>query len=219
MSKKPRALDLFCGAGGAAMGLHQAGFDVLGIDIKPQKNYPFAFIQADALDPPVNLADFDFIWASPPCQLYCSLNSINKREYPDHIPDVRKMVQDSGKHYCIENVPNAPLINPIRLCGTSFGLSITAHGQEYELRRHRHFECSFFMLQPPCCHRHKTIGVFGGGSDKRGFRGTADLRREVMEMPWANRNEIAEAIPPAYGEFIGRAAIQAIKQQKESLNE
>jgi DNA (cytosine-5)-methyltransferase 1 len=207
-----RALDLFCGADGASMGLHRAGFDVTGIDIQPQKNYPFCFVQADALCPPFDLRSFDFIWASPPCQAYTVANNIHQHDHPELIEPVRAMLVKSLCFYAIENVPRAPLINPVTLCGLSFGLNV---------KRHRKFECNFFVLAPPCGdHRGDWVTVFGhtvlerspavGRTLKNGpiFRrkhlGT-DVGRTAMGIDWMNREELSEAIPPAYSEFIGRA--------------
>ena len=155
---RPRCLDLFCGAGGAAMGLHRAGFDVVGIDIKRQKRYPFPFIQGDALNPPVRLEDFDLIWASPPCQAHTSLRKMwNSRKHEDLVPQTRALLA-SHPFTAIENVVVAPLLNPVRLCGTSFGLGV----RDAELRRHRLFECSFFVMAPECLHGQRVAGVYGG---------------------------------------------------------
>jgi len=135
---RPRALDLFCGAGGAAMGLYRAGFDVVGVDIIPQPNYPFMFFQADALTFP--LGNADFIWASPPCQGFTAYkrrkNHVRPRE--NLIPAVRDRLR--GRTHAIENVPGAPLENPTMLCGSMFGLDV---------RRHRLFETNFPVNTPP----------------------------------------------------------------------
>lgn len=212
---KPRALDLFCGAGGATKGLQRAGFHVTGIDISKQPRYcGDLFIQADALHPPVSLKDFDFIWASPPCQAYTVANNIHRRKHPELIAPVREMLRASGQDYCIENVPGAPLINPITLCGLSFGLNV---------KRHRIFECSFFMLAPPCGnHRGNWVSIFGhtvlersaavartlknGPIFRRKHLGT-DVGRKAMGIEWMSREELSEAIPPAYSEYIGRGAL------------
>lgn len=214
-----RLLDLFCGAGGAAMGYSRAGFtEIVGIDITPQPRYPFTFIQGDALKPPVRLEDFDAIHASPPCQAYTVARNIRKREHPRLVEDVREMLADSGVMFVIENVYGAPLRFPMRLCGTSFGLGVKVLGIWYELRRHRFFETYPPLgMTPKCQHRLPVIGVYGHGEskamrDKRGFQiSQVGPRRAVMGMPWANRDEIAEAIPPAYTEFIGQRLIQAIQ--------
>jgi len=146
-----KALDLFCCDGGAAMGLHQAGFDeIVGIDIEPHPNYPFDFIQGDATNPPVDLKDFDFIWASPPCQAFTSAtNSTSKKhgrfcrhgaEYPNLIPQTRKLLQCANVPYVIENVPRAPIKKHLVLCGSMFDMATY---------RHRHFEISGFRAEQP----------------------------------------------------------------------
>lgn len=145
MGAKPLALDLFCKAGGATRGLQQAGFEVVGIDIEPQPRYVGDyFIQADALAPPVDLRAFDFIWASPPCQDYSSLKGFSGRERGKLIPAVRAALDASGSPYCIENVVGSELRDPIRLCGSSFGLGVWRH-RLFELRDH-------IVLVPPCNH-------------------------------------------------------------------
>src|SRR5512146_881208 len=121
----PRLLDLFCGAGGAAMGYHRACFEVVGVDINPQPHYPFEFHQADALTYPLD--GFDVIHASPPCQDYtiASLyHRMNGKTYPDLIEPTRKHLMRSSSVWVMENVPGAPLINPIMLCGSMFGLEV-----------------------------------------------------------------------------------------------
>ena len=152
--QKPRALDLFCCAGGATRGLQEAGFHVTGVDIKPQPRYVGdEFHQADALEFP--LEGFDFIWASPPCQAFTALRHMpNAKQYPNLIPETRARLVRSESHYAIENVEGAPLGESgylIMLCGTMFGLQ-TADGKA-ELRRHRLFETSFSIpLRPACQH-------------------------------------------------------------------
>lgn len=206
-----KALDLFCCAGGVAMGLHRAGFEVVGVDIKPQPNYPFAFVQADALKPPFRLEDFDFIWASPPCQAY-SMMSKNKgydADKPRLVEKTRTMLLASGKPYVIENVAGAPLRFPFVLCGASFGLGASG----FDLNRHRYFESNVGILAPPCRHRAgKTIGVYGNGTnswhrEKWGRNITIAEMREAMGIDWMTRGELTQAIPPAYSEFIGRAVL------------
>ncbi len=159
------ALDLFCKAGGAAKGLAEAGFDVVGMDIEPQPHYPYAFIQCDIISVK-SLRKFDFIWASPPCQRHSVMTKRWRAErvnsHPDLISPVRKLLIASGVPYCIENVVGAPLSNPVMLCGSMFGLQ-TKYGSQ--LRRHRLFECSFFVEQPECRHiGGSAIGVYGGGA-------------------------------------------------------
>lgn len=200
MDIRPKALDLFCGAGGAAMGLYRAGFDVVGIDHKPQPRYPFTFIQADALNPPVNLEDFDLIWASPPCQAFTTARVIYGHEHPDLLTPTRSMFTETGVPWCIENVPGAPMRPDYVLCGSQFG--------ERRLRRHRWFEVTWNAahLLPPCDHDDGNIvSVFGHGGHI--YHGVQEWR-EVMGIDWMKRDELAQAIPPAYSEYIGRAALQ-----------
>jgi DNA (cytosine-5)-methyltransferase 1 len=211
----PLALDLFCGAGGVAMGLHWAGFDVVGVDIKPQPRYPFTFKLGDALAPPVDLSDFDLIWASPPCQRYSTGAKKWGTSYshPDLIAQTRELLICSGKPYVIENIEQARawLRFPIMLCGQYFGLGVF---------RHRLFETSFQIAEPAHDKHngrvgdgkyHTVTGHAGGSSKRDGWKGgsTADWRI-AMGIDWMTGNEMAEAIPPAFAEFIGRAAMMAI---------
>lgn len=194
---------------------------MIGIDKKPQKNYPFPFIQADALQPPVDLADFDFIWASPPCQKYTAMKTMPKaRQHADLIPATRDMLEKSGRLFCIENVEGAPLRVDLLLCGTMFNLGY----ETSELRRHRIFELNFFIMRPGCQHiskpqngRPATVGVWGnaGGSSKRdGVKQFSTEERKIaMGIDWMTGAELSEAIPPAYSEFIGREAIKHITSQ------
>lgn len=205
---RPRALDLFCCAGGAAVGLHRAGFDVVGVDIDLQPRYPFAFIQADALRPPVRLQDFDFIWASPPCQAFTAYKRRpnHVRERLDLIPETRAMLEASGVPYVIENIPGAPLQNPVLLCGSMFGLDV---------RRHRLFELSFSVLSPICNHAAQTPR-FKQATNRVNLRSTVEVgvwriplavQRAAIGIEWMALEELSEAIPPAYSEYLGRAAL------------
>jgi DNA (cytosine-5)-methyltransferase 1 len=209
-----RAIDLFCGAGGASKGLQQAGFEVTGVDIRPQPRYPFRFIQADALTVP--LRGYDFIWASPPCQGYTGLRyAPGTRGAPLLIDKVRHRMPDV--RWCIENVEGAAwaLRDPIRLCGSMFDLC----AQGCRLQRHRLFECNFAVPQLTCRHdKRPVIGVYGGHARKRaksaGGRGTRDIWRgghktaaaEAFGIDWMTLTELSEAIPPAYAKFIAEAA-------------
>lgn len=180
----PRLLDLFCGAGGCSMGYHRAGFEVVGVDLHPQKRYPFEFHQADAIEFCREHAhEFDAIHASPPCQAYSALRHVTGREYVDLIPATRAALAASGKPYVIENVPGAPLGETgwlLLLCGTMFGL-VTPDGRA-EIRRHRLFECSWwFGLRPACQH--------GGAAQTmphmaaHGQPGLSIARRAAREAP------------------------------------
>jgi DNA (cytosine-5)-methyltransferase 1 len=215
---RSRLLDLFCGAGGCSVGYHRAGFDVVGVDIKPQPNYPFTFHRADAIQF-VNVygGSFDAIHASPPCQAYTTLRTLQGgKEYPDLVAPVREWLKGYGVPYVIENVVGAPLINPVQLCGSSFGLRI---------RRHRLFETNFPLMAPPCAHywqqdqiypalngddrkrggRSGIVGVYGNGGDKR-----ADLWPKEMGIDWMTRDELTQAIPPAMTEHIGHYLLNAV---------
>lgn len=231
---KPRLLDLFCGAGGAAMGYSRAGFEVVGVDHVAQPRYPFKFIQADALEylsaetwdgaGPSML--FDAVHASPPCQAYSVLRRANPdAEYEDLIGPTRELLKETGLPYVIENVPGSPTRHTIVLCGSMFGLG--SNGRQ--LRRHRNFELSFPMMSPPCVHEGEAVGVYGGGPTGRytfengakkdyynrrgGYQGTAAEKAEAMGIDWMNGREINQAIPPAYCELIGTQLMQHIERQ------
>lgn len=222
----PRLLDLFCGAGGAACGYVRAGFDVTGVDHKPQKNYlksgASAFIQADALEYCREHGhEFDAIHASPPCQAHTSLRSMwNSREHPELVGPTRSELLRLGLPFVMENVPGAPLLNASVLCGTMFDLGTG----DAELRRHRLFETSFVLSGiPDCKHyaRGRVCGVYGGhGRDRRRVSSvrdgtqqfSTDQRREAMGIDWMNGNELSQAIPPAYTEFIGLQLIEAVRR-------
>lgn len=213
MGRKLRALDLFCCAGGAGTGLYRAGFEVVGVDIMDQPNYPFEFHKADALTFPLD--GFDFIWASPPCQAYSITAKLHDNDHPELVEPVRARLKAAGVPYCIENVPGAPLLDPFVLCGTMFGLKVY---------RHRQFEASFFVLVPA---HHKHVGTTNSSRTYSRFSTGADMicvaghnfRRQdgmtAMGIDWhATRAEVAQAIPPAYSEFIGRAAIAHIEAER-----
>lgn len=219
MKQRPLALDLYCGAGGAACGLYRAGFGVVGVDIEPQPRYPFEFCRGDALSPPVDIAFFDLIWASPPCQAWTAMRTMhNAKKHVDLIAPTREMLRASGKLYVIENVAGAPLIDPVMLCGTMFGLGASGA----ELRRHRLFETNFPLQALACNHgaEEATIGVYGGHVRNRKrragshARGVADFTpadgRAAMGIDHMTLAELSEAIPPAYAEYIGLAARQAL---------
>ena len=217
---RPRFLDLFCGAGGAAMGYHRAGFDVVGVDIKHQPHYPFEFHQADALTYPLD--GFDAIHASPPCQKYSRAVLVKNRDkHPDLIAATRERL--TGRHHVIENVPFAPLIDAIRLCGSAFGLPI---------HRHRMFESDVFLFSNGCIHadpaypaiyppaRNRTnpirvLSVSAGYQERKQLGpGYMDMHRAAMGIEWMNRDELTQAIPPAYTEWIGHQLLAAITAER-----
>jgi len=230
---KPKALDLFCGAGGAGMGLHRAGFEVTGVDIVKQPRYPFAFVQADALAPPVRLEDFDLIWASPPCQHYswASGKARNRgKVYPDLIQPTQDILRAWGGKYVIENVVPAGrrLREPFTLCGLTFGLGVV---------RHRVFETNFFVLEPlhvdcrgavtqqrampvygngiaswyygnPAWRGARALTVAGNGGDSLNFQ--VSEWRKAMGIDWMTKKELTQSIPPAYSQHIGEYAMMAL---------
>jgi DNA (cytosine-5)-methyltransferase 1 len=213
---RPRLLDLFCGAGGAAMGYHRAGFDVVGVDIAPQPRYPFKFIQGDALEYlaacPVSLM-YDVIHASPPCQSYSRMSACRPglaETYPDLLAATRELLDTKNLPYVIENVPGAPMRRDIVLCGCQFGLRSP---RGLGVRRERWFETSppLFVMLPPHDHREPALPVTGHSPGKEwrvrmadfGAAPGIDERRAAMDVEWMNREEASEAIPPAYTELIG----------------
>ena len=210
---KPLLLDLFCGAGGAAMGYHRAGFDVIGVDIAPQPHYPFDFIQADALTPPVRLGAFDAIHASPPCQGYTTMNNRHGSSIARSIEPTRALLAGSGLPWVLENVPGARsrMVNPVRLTGEQFGLGV---------HRPRLFEMNWLALTPsPAPRQDDPVAVYGRNDGRRLWTRAdgselhvADLEsaRCGMGMPWAEWDGIREAIPPAYTEFIGAQLLEQV---------
>jgi hypothetical protein len=201
---RPRLLDLFCGAGGAAMGYHRAGFEVVGVDIRPQPHYPFEFWQMDALD--FDASAFAAIHASPPCQLFSRAGKLRdaqggKSSSLDLLTPVRPLIQATGLPYVIENVTGAPL-EGVFLCGSSFGLGV---------RRHRIFESNLLLLGAPCQHQAqgRPVGVYHvpGDDIPKGGKTARDVpeAQEAMGIDWMPKwDELKEAIPPAYTEHIGR---------------
>jgi len=203
---KFRLLDLFCGAGGAGMGYHRAGFEVTGVDIAHMKDYPFTFIQGDALE---YLAahghEYDAIHASPPCQAFTAMQHIrkNSEKHPDLIEPTRAALKATGKPCVIENVEGAPMDNAITLCGSMFGLKII---------RHRLFESNIPMpLLMPCCNHADVYDPWHGKRDAVKFR-------EAMGIDWmrdagggGRKGTLSEAIPPAYTEWLGNQMMIALE--------
>ena len=197
-----RILDLFCGAGGAAMGYHLAFPDaeIVGVDINPQPNYPFTFVQADAMTYPLD--GFDFIHASPPCQRHSQMSQCRPGladKYPDLIAATRERLDANGAPYVIENVPGAPLIDPVELCGQMFGL---------RLYRHRLFECSFpvpLTMHPPHTIPASKAGHWKPGTimSVAGHVSPMSEARAAMGIDWMTRDELSESIPPAFTRYIG----------------
>jgi DNA (cytosine-5)-methyltransferase 1 len=216
-----RLLDLFCGAGGAGEGYRRAGFYVVGVDSTPHVYPAGEFLQADALDVLADrdfLAGFDVIHASPPCPRYSSITAAGSRDgHPDLVEPVRELLRAWGGAYVVENVPGAPLENPLQLCGSEFALSAGCRdGIRRQLRRHRLFESNVWLMGAGGCqHRGPVVGVYGecGGTPEqmlgitskrnRGYKGTRAEAREAMGIDWMGVADLSDAIPPAYTEHIG----------------
>jgi DNA (cytosine-5)-methyltransferase 1 len=212
-----RLLDLCSGSGGAAVGYALAGFDVLGVDIVDRPRYPFPFVRADALTFPLD--GFDVVHASPPCQGY-STQTARRDRHPRLIGEIRERLVAAGAPYVIENVEAArwAMIDPVRLCGSSFGL---------DLRRHRLFESNLDLTAPPCDHGWQTprfqsldrsmvlagrlasvVGVHGHIN----YTGEYELRCRAMGIEWMTNDELVEAIPPVYTEHLGRQIAALLRE-------
>jgi DNA (cytosine-5)-methyltransferase 1 len=206
------------------MGYHRAGFDVVGVDIKPQPHYPFEFHQWDALSfltPQFAHLDFDAIHASPPCQAYSDLQRRSRKQYPDLIGTVRAILKASRLPWVIENVPEAPLINPVVLCGTMF--------PTLQVIRHRAFESNVRLIAPEYHRRHPLVfthdkrkGHYGKLDQNRSFvqvtgggNATVANKQRAMNIDWMTGKEINEAIPPAYTEFIGQQLMAHLKAKSD----
>jgi DNA (cytosine-5)-methyltransferase 1 len=223
---KPRLLDLFCGAGGAARGYQDAGFYVVGVDLEPQPDYcGDEFHRADALSvlgAIVNdrrgpsLKNLNAIHASPPCQAYTTMSNRHGRSDVRLIAEVRALLIQTGLPYVIENVAGArrELVDPVRLCGRSLGLPI---------HRHRLFETNFPVLVPPCVRGDDAFGIYGKLDGRRLWTradgseyhaaATLEEAQAAMEMPWADWHGVKEAIPPRYAEHIGHQLVQHLRAQ------
>lgn len=219
-SDRPRLLDLFCGAGGAAVGYYRAGFEVVGVDINPQPDYPFRFLQLDAFELTAEnfVCVYDAVHASPPCQAFTAYRRKGHGVgdgYLNLIPETRKLLEQSGLPYVIENVEQARshLVEPVTLCGSSFGLDI---------RRHRLFETSWPLTPPMCDHAAQTAkGKRFPGATNREGRFTCEVgvwriplatQQAAMGVDWMTLEELSEAIPPAYTEFIGRQLFAHVRE-------
>ena len=204
-----RALDLFCGAGGASMGLHLAGLDVTGVDSKPQPNYPFEFRQGD-WESAALFSDFDFIWASPPCQSFTAYRRKGYGvgdDYPNLIGPVRKRLLEWGGPFVIENVLGSPLRKDLVLCGSMFGLDV---------RRHRVFELHGISTPMgadghPLCRHSLQEPRFPPATNRKNLRKTVEVgvwripletQQKAMGIDWMTLKELSQAIPPAYSEYI-----------------
>jgi len=223
---RPRLLDLFCGAGGAAMGYHDAGFDVTGVDIEPQPHYPFTFVQADALTFPLD--GFDAIHASPPCEAFTQMSARWRGKggladtHKDLLTPTLARLRGLLVPWVVENVPSAKrAMRPtVDLHGGMFGLGVY---------RRRIFESNILILVPKMRAPDRPIGVYGDhpqnhystrlNGDMKGRRSefrrarTIDEARELMEMPWADWNGCRKAIPPAYTRLIGAQLLEHLSER------
>lgn len=201
-----KLLDLFCGAGGASTGYHNSGFNVTGVDVKHGKRYPFTYMRMSIEQVTQDmLTEFDVVHASPPCQTFSITKNLRiaqgkSTDKVDWLPYTRDLLEKSGKPYIIENVPGAPLRDPITLCGSSFGLKV---------RRHRLFESNLPITGSTCDHKTqgRPVGVYGSMKDEIPQGGktaeSIEQARDAMGIDWMIWSELVEAIPPAYTEFIG----------------
>jgi DNA (cytosine-5)-methyltransferase 1 len=201
-----RLLDLFCGAGGASQGYADAGFEVVGVDVKHGKRYPFEYLRQDVMELDIDfLKSFDVIHASPPCQLFSSTKHLRNAQGKgssklDLVEPVREMLIASGRPYVIENVLGAPLIDAVTVCGSFFGLKV---------RRHRLFESNLKLVGTDCRHKEqgRPVGIYGSMRDEIPSGGktaeTMDQAKQAMGIDWMLWGELVEAIPPAYSKFIG----------------
>lgn len=217
----PRLLDLFCGVGGASVGYHRAGFDVVGVDVVYQPRYPYEFHHGDALSFPLD--GFDVVAASPPCKLHTVARRVTQAHsltlfdpHPDLLTPTREHLAASGLPYIIENVPLAPLCAPVTVCGSAFPIST-----RYEIRRHRLFESNVELCGTPCRHGSSglpIVGVYGdGGAWTRTAPGGGGVKvagldaADALGIDWTEwQHELAQAIPPAYTEYLGRQLIAAL---------
>lgn len=201
-----KLLDLFCGAGGASTGYHKAGFSVTGLDVKHGKRYPFTYLRMSIEEVTQDfISEFDVVHASPPCQTFSITRNLRiaqgkSTDKVDWLPYTRELLLKSGKPYIIENVPGAPLQNPVILCGSSFGLKV---------RRHRLFESNLPITGSVCNHKEqgRPVGVYGSMKDEipKGGKTAESIEqaRSAMGIDWMIWSELVEAIPPAYTEYIG----------------
>lgn len=218
----PTLLDACCCEGGAARGYALAGFDVTGVDIVPQRRYPYRFVLGDAVAYVLNHGHrFDVIHASPPCQRHSITKHTHHKEHPDILGPMRDALVSTGRPYVIENVPGAPLLNPLQLCGSEFNLTATDDdGRPLRLQRHRLFESNVFLHGAGGCQHDPRVqvgGSYGGGSTDLaharqvrhgGYTPSKRAREELLGIDWMTLHGLAQSVPPAYTEFIGHQLVE-----------
>lgn len=220
----PRLLDLFSCAGGAGMGYARAGFEVVSVDNEPQPHNPFEFHQADAIEfLAEHWREFDAVHMSPPCQPFSITKHAHTNEHPDLLVPAREAAIATGLPYVIENVKGAPLLDPLTLCGTEFGLrALDVDGVPLALRRHRLFESNVWLMGAGGCYHDDTqvAGSYTAGRHRTpehrdnparlgGYTPRLSVRAELLGIDWPmNEHELAQAIPPAYTEFIGAQLLE-----------
>lgn len=211
------------------MGYHRAGFDVVGVDIAPQPRYPFEFHQSDALEFVAEHGhEFDAIHASPPCQAYSITKHAHSAEHPDLLEPTRAALMSSGLPWVIENVEGAPLIDPLKLCGTEFGLRASdIDGVPLAMKRHRLFEANFWLMGAGgCAHDNTQIaGSYSGSRHRKpehrdnperrgGYTPALFVRAALLEVDWMSEHGMGQAIPPVYTEFIGRQLMDEVRRRE-----
>jgi DNA (cytosine-5)-methyltransferase 1 len=240
VNSRPKLLDLFCGEGGAGMGYHRAGFDVVGVDIAARAGrYPFEFHRADAIRYLAREGHrFDVIHASPPCQVHSVTRTLPRSpgrpaapslfdvdRHPDLVDSTRAALVESGKPYVIENVPGAPLLDPVTLCGSMWpDNAVMVDGVMRGLRRHRLFESNTPLTAPgPCDHRLPSVGVYGrltqwSGNLHRAYLGSVEEAAAVMGIDWMTPRGLALAIPPVYTAHLGALILAGLSVGRSTVD-
>lgn len=230
--KGPVLLDLFCCAGGAGKGYADAGFQVIGVDIDPQLNYPFTFFQGDAIEFARQYGHlFDALHASPPCQKFSKTRTLHNNEHPDLIEPTREVFLDLGGVWVIENVVGAPLVDPIKLSGQHFGMvALDVDGVPLKLVRHRLFESSVTITPPDEFYQNKgiqTASVYGAGGGwtpehrdnperRGGYIPHISVIKNLLGIDWMTKHELSQSIPPVFTEHIGRQLLTHLEERNSA---
>ena len=223
-----KLLDLFCCAGGAGRGYHDAGFEVTGVDIKDQPRYPYEFIQGDALDYARNHGhEYDAIHASPPCQAYSATKSFHENQHPDLVAETREVLNGIGKPWVMENVVGAPLEDPMKLDGRHFGITAPdVDGVMLKLVRPRLFESNFELRAPDSwypnsdLHTASVYGAGGGWTPRRrddperrgGYIPHTDVVKRLLGIDWMTKHELSQSVPPVFAQWVGEQLAQEVQR-------